>query len=398
MNDLVDLYQQQATARVSTTPWLAKLQTNALADFQRLGFPTRHNEEWKYTSVDAFLKQSFEACVDSFGMTATFPNNVPGLIVQPLAQALIEHPEKIQTYLGQILKHEHGFQALNTAMIATGFFIYIPENALLSEPVVISHAHNQTQQVHYVRHVIAAQQGSAATIIETYQGEHEYCVNTMTEVYAAKHAQVVHYKLQRESRSAYHFGHTAVSQDAHSRFDSHLFSFGGKLVRSDLSIDLKQPKASCFMNGIYAPATGQHMDHHTCVTHQVADCQSIQDYKGILSAQSRAVFNGKVIVAKDAQQTRAEQQNKNLLLSTHAEIDTKPQLEIFANDVICTHGSTVGQLDEEALFYLATRGLKRDEASRYLIEAFATDNLRAVENTQLAHDLKMQLLQQIGGL
>lgn len=398
MNQLVDVYQQQATARLSTTPWLAAIQANALADFQRLGFPARRDEEWKYTSVDGFLKQCFEASQTFAGITVTFPENVPGLIVQPLVQALVEHPEKVQPYLGQILKHEHGFQALNTAMIATGFFIYIPENVSLSKPVVISHSHNNACHAQYLRHVIAAQKDSFATIIETYQGENEYCVNTVTEVYAAKNAQLVHYKIQRESRLAYHIGHIAVNQEACSRFDSHLFSFGGKLVRSDIHIDLKQPNASCFMNGIYAPALGQHMDHHTCVTHKVPDCKSVQDYKGILSGQSRAVFNGKVIVAKNAQHTHAEQQNKNLLLNTQAEIDTKPQLEIFANDVICTHGATVGQLDEEALFYLATRGLERDEACRYLIEAFAMDNLRAVDNDELACDLKTQLLQQIGGL
>lgn len=396
MKSLVETYQQQATARISTIPWLATLQSNALVDFQALGFPTRRHEEWKYTSVDSFLQQRFEASVESFGLTVTFPNNIAGLIVKPLAEVFIEHPNLIQSYLGHILKHEHGFQALNTAMIATGFFIYIPENVVLSEPLVIAHRHNKAQQTHYMRHVIVAQTGSFATIVEDYQGEQDYCVNTVTEIHVANHAQLIHYKIQQESRQAFHFGHLAVNQEAHSRFDSHVFGFGGKLVRSDIDIHLSQPNARCFMNGVYAPTHGQHMDYHTCVTHAVPDCESIQDYKGILSGQSRAVFNGKVIVAKDAQHTKAEQQNKNLVLNTHAEIDTKPQLEIFANDVVCTHGATVGQLDEEALFYLATRGLEPNEARRYLIEAFAIDNLRAVDNTQLAHDLKTQLLQQIG--
>ena len=150
------------------------------------------------------------------------------------------------------------------------------------------------------------------------------------------------------------------------------------------------------MNGVYAPADGQHIDHHTLVTHAAPNCRSEQDYKGILSGHSRAVFNGRVIVAKDAQHTQAKQQNKNLLLSKSTEIDTKPQLEIFANDVVCTHGATVGQLDEDALFYLATRGIGRVEASRYLVQAFAVENLRLLANVELADWVGTLLNQQLG--
>ena len=199
----------------------------------------------------------------------------------------------------------------------------------------------------------------------------------------AASAKLTHYKIQRESKAAYHLGHLAVKQSAHSQFASHSLSLGGKLVRSDISMYLQEEHAHCLMNGIYAPSEGQHVDHHTTVNHLVPNCSSEQDYKGILTGRSRAVFNGKVIVAKDAQHTDAKQQNKNLLLSANAEIDTKPQLEIFADDVLCSHGATVGQLDEEALFYLATRGIGRLEASHYLIHAFAQDNLRLIPNREL---------------
>ena len=422
MSDITDFYQQQAVAGASDIPWLAQLQHSALADFERLGFPTRKNEEWKYTRVDDFVNQQFVNAAGNVKHTAN-PTDIPvgcstiaivngvvvgaealaatlpaGVVVLPLAQALLSHAKLIKPWLGQIMKQEHGFQAVNTAMLQCGLFIYLPAGASLTEPLLLSHWQDQTQQATYIRHLVIAEAGSCATIIEDYQGESstEYFTNTITEVHAAANAAITHYKIQRESKLAFHIGHLAVRQAANSQFDSHLFSFGGKLVRSDATFSLEESHARCFMNGIYAPADGQHMDFHTLVNHAVPDCNSAQDYKGILTGRSRAVFNGKVIVAKDAQHTEAKQQNKNLLLSLDAEIDTKPQLEIFANDVVCTHGATVGQLDEEALFYLATRGIEYTEASHYLIQAFAAENVRAITDVNLATWLGTLLNQQIG--
>ncbi len=174
-----------------------------------------------------------------------------------------------------------------------------------------------------------------------------------------------------------------LNNRAAAEFASHSLSLGGKLTRSDISIHLQEELAQCLMNGIYAPGEGQHVDHHTSVYHLVPNCQSEQDYKGILNGHSRAVFNGKVYVAKEAQHTDAKQQNKNLLLSAQAEIDTKPQLEIFADDVFCSHGATVGQLDEEALFYLATRGIGHLEATHYLLQAFANENLGLIPHNRI---------------
>ncbi len=422
MSDITDFYQQQALAAVSGLPWLAQLQSTALADFERMGFPARKDEEWKYTSVEGFLKQRFVnadsqakhapsladlpiscskitlingvvAGVDA--LTAALP---AGVVVLPLALALVSHAEKIKAMLGQILKQAHGFHALNTAMLQCGLFIYLPAGVRLTEPLWLAHWQDQPQQATHIRHLVIAEAGSSATIIEDFQGDvaTEYFTNTITEVYLAAFAAITHYKIQREGKLACHVGHLAVKQAGRSQFDSHLFSFGGKLTRSDVTFNLAEPHARCSMNGIYAPTEGQHMDHHTLVTHAVPDCSSAQDYKGILSGHSRAVFNGKVIVAKDAQHTEAKQQNKNLLLSPDAEIDTKPQLEIFANDVICTHGATVGQLDEDALFYLATRGIERAEASLYLIQAFAAENIRAITDANLSMWLSGLLSEQIG--
>ena len=353
--------------------------------------------------MDAFLKHQFVRASSQQAPVTDVPvacvTTLPeGVIVQPLAKALRSHPEKIKPYLGKILHHTHGFHALNTAMLRDGLFIYLPEGVVLTEPLLLSNWQSKNNEASFIRHLVVAEAGSQASMIDDYNSADSisYLTNTITEIHLAAHATLTHYTVQRESKAAYHVGHVAVSQGAHSEFNSHVFNFGGKLVRRDLTIDLQAPKAHCFMNGLYAPAEGQHMDQHTTVTHAVPDCTSVQDYKGVLSGHSRAVFNGKVVVVKDAQHTDAKQQNKNLLLSVDAEIDTKPQLEIFANDVVCSHGATVGQLDDDALFYLATRGIARVEAYQYLVQAFASKNVTAIPHPALAVWVGDLLNQQIG--
>lgn len=422
MNEILEFYQEQAKKGLSDLSWLAQLQGKASTDLKRRGFPTRHDEEWKYTNVDALLKQNFvpynSVAHPVVLKTTDLPvknqiliqnglifgekelaNKLPdGVLILPLATALVNHSELIKSYLGTILQQEHGFHFLNTAMIECGLFIYIPKGVCIEEPIAITHIQDQTNQAVHLRHLIIAEAQSQATVVEEYCGEAEcsYFTNAVTEVYVGAHAQLTHYKIQRESKAAFHLSHLAVKQSAHSQFASHSLSLGGKLVRSDISMYLQEEFAHGLMNGIYAPAEGQHVDHHTTVNHLVPNCSSDQDYKGILAGRSRAVFNGKVIVAKDAQHTDAKQQNKNLLLAANAEIDTKPQLEIFADDVVCSHGATVGQLDEEALFYLATRGIGRLEASHYLIHAFAQDNLRLIPHRKLAEWMGNLLTLQLG--
>lgn len=428
MSDCVDFYQKQACAGISTVPWLARIQEQACQELERVGFPTRHHEDWKYTSVEAFLQHRFvfnstaeighaahklELPIASIPFTIVNGTVIasearsdrslaiqvpPGVIILPIAEALERMPEKIKPYLGQILKQEHAFHALNTAMLHQGLFIYIPENMCINEPLWLSHWQDKADQAVNLRHIVAAGPGSRVTLIEDYAGLAATCyfTNTITEIHLAPKSTVTHYKIQRESKLAYHAGHLAVQQAAQSQFDSHSISIGSQWMRSDITINFDEPNARCLMNGIYAPGEGQHMDHHTLVHHAVPDCQSAQDYRGILKGKSRAVFNGQVMVAEGAQHTEAKQQNNNLLLSLNAEIDTKPQLEIFANDVICTHGATVGQLDEDALFYLATRGIAREEACRYLMSAFMNENMRLLANEKLAAWVGILLNEQLG--
>ncbi|STX29435.1 ABC transporter permease [Legionella beliardensis] len=410
MSDILEFYQEQAKANRLPNAWLAELQGQALQEFSHYGFPIRKNEEWKYTALDTFLQQRFHSSLTAdsnyskeitqltpFGWQLTlyngqllnldeFSKKLPqGAIVLPLIDAVNRHPEKVKPYLAKLLKHEHGFHALNTAILQTGVFIYLPKQVCLSEPIVLAHWQDKVEQGIYPRHLIVAELGSQATLIELFNGQEEvnYLTNSITEIYLAEQAKLIHYKIQNESKGAFHIGHVAVKQTRASQFESHSIHVGGHLVRSDLSIYLEEERAQCVMNGLYLPKDKQHIDHHTTVYHQVPSCQSCQDYKGVLSGRARAVFNGKVIVAKHAQHTEARQQNKNLLLSAQAEVDTKPQLEIFANDVVCTHGATVGQLDEDALFYMATRGIPREQANRYLVHAFASENLKQIPHPEM---------------
>lgn len=419
----VNFYQEQIKRRLSTIPLLAQCQEKSLHELDQQGFPNHHHEDWKYTKLDALLQRHFSV-TDASNQIGFIPSNLPvenhiivhngevlgidrlpdtlpsGVFVLPILLALQRYENKLKPYFDKILKHEHGFHALNTALAHTGVVIYVPAGVCLETPIAISHWQDREQQAVHSRHLLCVEAGAQASVIEDYRGAEacEYFSNTVTEIYVGEGSQLSHYKIQREGRLAYHVGQVAVNQEENSQFFSHSFSLGGRLVRSDTHIRFLGEKARCLMNGIYLPTENQHMDHHTTVLHDVANCHSEQDYKGIVADQARAVFNGKIIVAKHAQHTEAKQQNKNLLLGGKAEVSTKPQLEIFADDVICSHGATVGQLDDEALFYLATRGITRSEASNYLLQAFIEANVRLISDKPSAAWIKSLIEQQLRSL
>ncbi|OGV51419.1 MAG: Fe-S cluster assembly protein SufD [Legionellales bacterium RIFCSPHIGHO2_12_FULL_42_9] len=428
MSEVLDFYVQEAANSLSSIPWLAKYQQQARSDLERMGFPTRHCEDWKYTVLDSFAKNRFK-CIDvtkslyvdvsacplsqSKNQKETVLTTLPfasgesvmvtvlngqcldiedyskqlpaGVLIKPLSHMISEHAALIRPYLNQILQPSHGFHALNSAMLHHGVVIYLPKGVCVDKPIFIRHWQDKPNQAVYQRHLIIALPESSATVIEAYSGEEGigYFTNTVTEVSLAEQAQITHYKLQCEGQQAFHVGDIRVRQEESSEFFSHSLSLGGCLVRSDLTISLQEKNACCLLNGIYIADDNQHIDHHTRVNHAVPECISEQDYKGILKGRSRAVFNGQVHVANGAQKTRANQQNKTILLSAEAEIDTKPQLEIFADDVVCSHGATVGQLDEEAMFYLSSRGMDEAQVTRYLIQAFIANNMQLVKDATL---------------
>jgi len=383
---------------MSFDAWFVDLKARAASDLEQLGFPTRKDEDWKYSATDVFLKQALPAAQTSSFVPDTTHAYPAGVVVLPLFEALVNHADKIKPYLGQIMQQTHGFHAFNTAEFHDGMFIYVPEGVQVDEPIRLLYTQTEADVTRCLRHLVIAEADSSLTLVEDYgshQDDIKYYTSVITEINLAAKARVTHCKLQREGDKAFHVGELAVQQAADSRFESHSVSLGGKWTRSDTVIEFCEPGASCLMNGMYTPSDGQHVDHHTIVKHTVPNCTSDQDYKGILSGRSRAVFNGKVQVSHGAQKTEAKQYNKNVLLSSEAEVDTKPQMEIYADDVVCAHGATVGQLDEEALFYLATRGIDTELAKHYLIQAFLTENIRNIAPVSLKERVASLLVQHV---
>lgn len=358
-----------------------------------LSFP---KEEWKYTKFESFL-QTNELLKDetvenelhkkSLASPANFKTNDTLVKLYNLSDA----PQNlVESYFNKAISYEHALHALNTAMLEDVYFLVVPLGQNIIEPIELEH--NLSANSSYSRYVIVLEEGAKAEIIEKFNGVGKYFTNCITEIFLHNKASLTHYKIQNESSQAAHFSDIFVKQDADSNYNSHAMHTGGAMVRSDIDISFAQQTANCFLNGLYITAeVKQHIDHHTTIRHNFAKCNSIQDYKGIVANNSSAVFNGKVIVAQDAQQTNAAQQNKNLLLGSQAVVNTKPQLEIFADDVICSHGATVGQLDSDALFYLKSRGLSSAYAKQLLIHAFAEKNLTYITNNAVK-ELCQQLL------
>lgn len=429
MSELLKFYVDQINIKPQSEHWFDQLQAKASVVFAEKGFPSRHQEAWRYLNPAPFFNHSFTrgathhqlsheamismatgrqtdapigkkiALIDGIimGLEKIQSSLPPGVIVQTLRQAIDEHPDKIRPYLDSIVENEHAFQMMNMALLNDGLFIYVPKNIRVIEPLLLSHWQTTEHNALYIRHVFVVESGGDLTVIEDFQGDANtaYFTDVVTEAHLAERACLSHYKVQRESLDACHVGQLSVRQGATSVLKSHLFSIGAKWSRSDVDIKFDGSEAYAFLNGVYAPKLRQSMGHHTCVHHLVPGCTSEQDYKGIIHDQAQAVFQGRVAVSKGASLTVAKQQNKNLLLSIGAEVDTKPQLDIYADDVQCTHGATVGQLDEDALFYFTARGIDESEAKRYLIQAFASANLQAIEQDALRSWITNLLNQQM---
>lgn len=393
--------------------WWQEIRVAGQKYCQEHGFPTRHDEDWKYTPFQGFLDKPFQhvslqkfvnstayqptpcddqhtgylefAIVDGqiIGIDAIASDLPAGVLVLPVSQISQEHVELLQSYLMQQPAPVHAFHALNAALFSEGVVIYVPEGVRCEKPIVIKHRQRNNQQAVYLRHIVIVENNASVVVMEDYAGEADrtYFTNTITQVYLGTKAKLTHYKTQRESSQASHFADVFVRQQGDSsQFESHVVSLGGQWVRSDIHVDMLAENSQCLLNGMYLPNHQQYIDHHTVIGHTVAHCSSQQDYKGIMGGAAQAVFNGQVIVAHGAQKTQASQQNKNLLLTPLAVVNTKPQLEIFADDVVCSHGATVGFLDEDTLFYLESRGLDPETAIRYLIQAFVANNLTMLED------------------
>ena len=408
--------------------WLQDLRERGAARFSALGFPTTRDEEWRFTSVAPIATTEFVPAADASGVTegelARFNyadaahrivivngrfsaelsrlKGLPsGLRVMSLAAAVTERADIVQRYLGQLAEFgDRPFTALNTALAADGAFVYIPDRMIVEEPVQIVYVATGSAAAPTLvntRALIVAGDGSQSRVVENHVGAsgQVYFSNSVTEVVAGENAVVDHYKVQHESETAYHIGSLHVHAARSSNVSSHSFSLGGRIVRNDALALLDGEGAECTLNGLYLADGDRLVDNHTTIDHAKAHCPSHEVYKGILGGRARAVFNGKIIVRQDAQKTDAKQTNRALLLSDNASINTKPQLEIFADDVKCTHGAAIGQIDEDALFYLRARGLTFFEARDLLIHAFAGEILDRVQIESLKRALEEDLYSQL---
>ncbi|MEE8350082.1 MAG: Fe-S cluster assembly protein SufD [Acidobacteriota bacterium] len=386
--------------------WLQAIRNEAMEQFSKLGFPTSRQEEWKYTKVDFTRKLAFDHAPSQLnGVTADQLNQVtfgnfqcprlvfvnghysetlsslqdlpPQVQVRSLAEALRENPEQIKPHLARHAGYQdHAFVALNTAFIQDGAFVHIPEGARIEEPIHLLFVSTSLDKVTacHPRNLIVVDENSQATILESYVGldQQPYFTNLVTEVVMGKNANLDHYKLKRESDQAFHVGTLQIHQDRSSHLRTFDVTLGGALTRNEVNARLDGEGAECALDGLYLVSGGQHVDNHTRLEHAKPHCASREVYRGILDDRATGVFHGRIVVQPDAQKTDSKQTNNNLLLSDDATINTKPQLEIYADDVKCTHGATVGQLDENALFYLRSRGIDATTARSLLIYAFAS--------------------------
>ena len=399
-------------------PWLQSARSRALEQFSELGFPNNKQENWKYTSLASLTGRGFQpgmpqdarpdcrAAIAALQLPAdahvlVFINGhysaadstlhaLPaGVMLCNLRAALDTQPQLLEPFLAHT-SYATGLSALNTALFGDGYVLSLPERTEVEAAIHVLFLQTANESVANIKNVIIAEAGSRARVIEHFVGANElsYFNNISTDIVARHDAHIEHLKLQQESTTASHIAEIRTMQEYGSAFESYSFSLGGLLARNDIATKFAGERASCLMNGLYMTQGKQLVDHHTRVDHAMPRCTSREFYKGILDGSSRAVFNGKVIVHKDAQQTDAAQSNRNLLLSENAEIDTKPELEIYADDVKCAHGATIGQLDPAQIFYLRSRGIDEAAARILLTFAFAEDVIQSVKYLPLRQRLE----------
>ena len=407
--------------------WLRDLRENAFAYFTENGFPTVQNEDWKYTNVAPIAREKFEitgnAKADTEKINALFSAAENGnrlIFVNGILNAELTDVSSLPTgakilslreaiadkSFGAIVKENlaksvnaetNGFTSLNTAFLDEGVFIYIAKDTKIEAPIHLAFVSTNENSASFPRVLFIAGRGSEATLVESYlrTDETKYLTDAVIEIDLADDAKLKHFRVQRESHGAFHVGTTAVNLNRAGIYDSTNITLGGKLSRHDIRVKFNAEGGEAFVDGLYLVGEEQHADTHSVIDHAVPNCTSHQTYKGIIDEKARAVFNGKVFVRENASGTDAQQSNKNLLLSNDARVDTKPQLEIFNDDVKCSHGATVGQLEEEELFYLLSRGLNESLARNLLTYGFAEEVINKIEIESIKKQLDEAVLNRL---
>ncbi|MDA9587898.1 Fe-S cluster assembly protein SufD [Flavobacteriaceae bacterium] len=401
----------------------------ALKVFEEKGFPTKRDEAWKYTSLEALIRMDYALFPKSYanielkdvkkyflydtdtykvifidGVYSPFLSNTThdGLDVCLMSAALTKpkYRDLINTYFNKIAPSDDSLTALNTSYAKEGAFVYIPKNVVAEKPIEIIHFSSGIEEALWLqpRNLIVVDKNSQVQIIERHQSlnEHPVVTNSVTELYVHEEAFADYYKLQNDLPSASLIDNTYITQEQNSHASVHTFTLGGKLIRNNLRFFHKGEHILSTLKGVTILEGKQHVDHSTLVHHSQPNCESHQDYKGIFSERSEGVFNGQILVDKIAQKTNAFQQNNNILLDDKATVNSKPQLEIFADDVKCSHGCTIGQMDEQALFYLRSRGIPKKEAKALMTYAFANNVLESVQLPSLKKRINGQIARKLG--
>ena len=404
------------------------IRTQAIKKFEEEGFPTKRLENWKYTSlkktlqhdyklfpsksealefkdIESFLINDIESYkiifVDGKYCSHLSETTHDGMDICILSSALTQskYDLVIENYFDKIAKKD-GITSLNTAFSSEGSFIHIPKNIQVDKPIqIIYFSTGKNESVLYQpRNLVVVDENSQVEIIEKYHSlnDNSVLVNTVTEIYADKKSNIKHYKIQNDNNTSSLIDNTFVSQEHSSSYSLHTFSFGGELIRNNLNIFQNDERIESSINGITIIDDNQHVDHNTLIHHRKPNCNSYQDYKGIFGGKSVGVFNGRVLVEKEAQKTNAFQANNNVLISDEAAINTNPQLEIFADDVICSHGCTVGLLDKNALFYLRARVIAEKEATALMMYGFANKVLTSVEIPEIKARINRIIANKLG--
>ena len=394
---------------VSKSSW-HQLRKEAFTSFEQTGFPKAKDEEYRYTQIGRVLEKNFDFSNlwnkadsqvrlgkplfhDSEALHIFINNGIvdeenlnvltiPGVDILTLKDASDKFQSEVEAHFGKYADiQKDSFTALNTAFSHEGVFIKIHKNTAVETPIILHYHSDSVSRVHQSRNLIVVEQGAQANIIESYTSNNteDQFSNHVSEVVVGANANLSFYKLQNQSNSSYHIDNSFISQARDSVVQSYTFTLEGKIIRNNLNILLEEENCEAHMFGLYVVHGNGHVDNHTVVDHKVANCYSNEIYKGILDDTSKGVFNGKIFVRPDAQKTNAFQTNKNILLSDTSSIKTKPQLEIWADDVSCSHGCTTGQIDEEQLFYLRSRGISKSSAKALLLHAFVNDVLDKIK-------------------
>lgn len=408
-----------------------KIRKDAIEKFKEIGFPLKKLEEWKYTNINPVLKHDFRLSYSESDTTiakddieklvfkntaanvlvfinGSFSKNYSkfdvdnaNVVIGNLAEMKNHHSEIFEKHFSKYAKAENnGLVALNTAFAQDGAFVYVKKGISAEVPVHLLFISDSGKANHLSqpRNLFIAEEGSSVKIIEEYHsfGDKVNYTNSVTEIFCDSNSYVEHYKIQNNEGSTYHTGTTQVKQNKNSHFTNTTISWGGEITRNNLISLFDGTNTECHFYGLYLLGGNQHVDNQTLADHAMPNCYSNELYKGIINGKATGVFNGKIMVRQDAQKTNAYQSNKNILLSDDATIYSKPQLEIFADDVKCSHGATTGQLNEEEMFYLRSRGIGEEDARTLLLKAFAGDVIDSVKIGELKDILVKKLEKKLG--